>query len=221
MRCEQLSQNLVFFFFSFLFLIPWKSPARRVWSELMPSEEPSCLWRSTERSPKETCTFPGNLLLHSKNSESISIWRSLQAEEKKRKKHIMNQMQALQDSWCDRPTGNSRFLWGALPQHAVSLLTRPYQEQENDNGWKRRDTNPWVHFYFMPSIQFKGSKSLSYSTSFLPRNTVLPYAGSQAQRGTCFPKHSCQILWQVPGACLAHLLVLAMGVARSAHVNWQ
>lgn len=34
-----------------------------------------------------------------------------------------------------------------------------------------------------------------------------------------FLKNSCQIGWQIPRACLAHLLVLAMGVARSAHVK--
>lgn len=86
MRCKQLSQNLVsfffclfFFLFFFSFLIPWKRLARRVCSELMLSEEPSCLWRSAERSPEETCTFPRNLLLHSKNSESVSIWRTPQA----------------------------------------------------------------------------------------------------------------------------------------------
>lgn len=43
------------------------------------SEELWRLRRSTERSPKETCTFPGGLLLHSKDSEGVPIWRILQA----------------------------------------------------------------------------------------------------------------------------------------------
>lgn len=46
----------------------------------------------------------------------------------------MNQMQALQDPKCNRPTGNFKFLWGALLQHAGSLLLWPYQEQERDKG---------------------------------------------------------------------------------------
>lgn len=100
MRCKQLSQNpvsifffLSFSFFSFFsFLIPWKRLARRVCSELMLSEELSCLWRSTESSPEETCTFPRNLLLHGKNSESVSIWRTPQAgKNKKEKKRKCNE----------------------------------------------------------------------------------------------------------------------------------
>lgn len=102
----------------------------------------------------------------------------------------MNQMQALQDPKYDRPTGIFKFLWGALLQPTGSMLLWPYQEQEKDKGWKRRGTNPQVPLCFTFSIQIYSAnankrswgkkKSLSYSASFYPRNTVLPYAEIQA-----------------------------------------
>lgn len=42
----------------------------------------------------------------------------------------MNQMHALQDLQCDKPTAYSEFLWGALLQHAGSVLMWPKQEKD-------------------------------------------------------------------------------------------
>lgn len=142
MRCQQLSQNLGSFFGVFFLFFPlffWNSlkemgkegtgradaVRRSFWR----------LWRSTESSPKGTCTFPGGfLLLHSKDSEGIPIWRVLQAGDKEKKKR--------KQTWNESSEHNAdpnRQLW-------VSPLS--YQEQEKDKGWERSGTNPWLYLFF-------------------------------------------------------------------------
>lgn len=94
---------------------------------------------------------------------------------------------------------------------------------------KKRGTNPQVCLCFTFSIQIYsanankrswGKKKASLTVLAFMQGTLCSLMPRfRHKEKHVFLKNSCQIGWQIPRACLAHLLVLAMGVARSAHVK--